>query len=87
MLSEPSTQIFIRLFIASNSCNALIPYNETFYVKKGTIYMNNDIKVIVENPPTKEHIEKKLKELGEFLSKELSHNSRKSAIDSDVTST
>ena len=32
----------------------------------------NDIKVIVENPPTKEHIEKKLKELSEFLSKELS---------------
>ncbi|MCL2072217.1 MAG: hypothetical protein FWH07_08335 [Oscillospiraceae bacterium] len=33
---------------------------------------NNNIKLIVENPPTQEHKEKKLKELGEFLSKELS---------------
>ena len=38
---------------------------------------DSDIKLIVENPPTKEHIEKKLKELSEFLSKEISKNSRK----------
>jgi hypothetical protein len=30
---------------------------------------DSDIKLIVENPPTKEHIEMKLKELSEFLSK------------------
>jgi len=32
----------------------------------------NDIKVIVANPPTKEHKERKLKELSAFLSKEMS---------------
>jgi hypothetical protein len=30
------------------------------------------IKLIVENPPTKEHIKIKLKELSAFLSKEMS---------------
>ena len=35
---------------------------------------DNDIKLIVENPPSREHIEKKLKEVSEFLSRELSRN-------------
>ena len=48
---------------------------------------DNDIKLIVVNPPTKEHKEKKLKELGEFLSKELSRKKYKSATDNDVAST
>ena len=39
---------------------------------------DNDIKLIVENPPTKEHVEKKLKEVSEFLSKELSRKGFKS---------
>ena len=37
---------------------------------------SDTIKIIVDNPPTKEHIEKKLKELSEFLSKELSRKSK-----------
>jgi hypothetical protein len=36
---------------------------------------SDSIKLIVENPPTKEHIKKRLKELSDFLSKELSQKS------------
>lgn len=32
----------------------------------------NTIKLIVVNPPAKEHVQKKLKEVSDFLSKELS---------------
>jgi hypothetical protein len=33
---------------------------------------SDNIKLIVENPPTKEHIKKRLEELSAFLSKEMS---------------
>lgn len=39
----------------------------------------NAIKVIVINPPTVEHKEKKLKELSVFLSRELSHKRKKNS--------
>ena len=38
---------------------------------------DNDLKVSVTNPPTVEHIKRKLKELSEFLSKEMSKKAHK----------
>ena len=37
---------------------------------------NREIKLIVVNPPAKEHVQKKLKEVSNFLSKELSQRQK-----------
>jgi hypothetical protein len=58
----------------------LLPHTLSRKERDCPMKKSEPIKVIVENPPTKEHVEKKLREVSEFLSKELSRKPHNKGI-------